>query len=212
MDEPPAGQHWNRVYATRPDSETSWFELVPATSLALIGRCALPPSAGIIDVGSGLSRLAEALLDAGFRDLTLLDISAAALERVRARLGPRAGGVRFIAADVARWQPDRTFDLWHDRAVLHFLVGEADRAGYRAALLAATHAGSKAVIATFAPGGPERCSGLPVRRYGCDEMAGFLGPDFRLLESREVDHLTPAGVIQRFHFALAERLQGPRPG
>jgi trans-aconitate methyltransferase len=160
----------------------------------------------VIDIGGGASRLADALLELGYSHITVLDIAAAALEKSQARLGPKAAQIAWLVADITQWQPPQTYALWHDRAVFHFLTEAADRAVYKRALLAGTQAGSHVVIASFAPDGPERCSGLPVRRYSPQSLQAELGADFRLENSRQDEHRTPGGNIQRFQFSRFIRL------
>jgi SAM-dependent methyltransferase len=193
--------HWEGVYAQKGEREVSWFQEVPATSLRLIRSTGAGPHARIVDVGGGASRLVDTLLDAGFERVTVLDVAEAALRRARDRLGPRAARVAWIAADVTAWAPDEALDVWHDRAVFHFLVRPEDRAAYRAALLRGLRSGGHAIVATFAPDGPERCSGLPVARYDPESLAVELGPELRLVESAREDHRTPAGRVQRFQFS-----------
>jgi hypothetical protein len=190
-----AEAHWNEVYSTKPETQVSWFEEHPRLSLALIERTGAVPEVPVIDIGGGLSKLPGALLDRGFQDVTLLDISEQAIGLQTARR-PQLKGV---VADVTRWRPNRRYGIWHDRAVLHFLTDEAGRAAYRRALDEGLAIGGQAIIATFAPDGPERCSGLPVWRSGLAEKTSFLGQDFEPAESFEFDHTTPAGGVQRFH-------------
>ncbi len=189
--------HWDQVYKTKPENEVSWFEPSPNTSLQLIKRAEFPKSAPIIDIGGGLSRLADRLSAEGYIDVTVLDISSEAISRLLARQGENAP-VKGIVADITAWKPDRRYDIWHDRAVLHFLTDDTDRAAYRSVLLEALAPGGQAIIATFAKSGPEKCSGLPVRRYDANELAEFLGNGFRIVENFEMDHRTPAGGTQRF--------------
>ena len=151
----------------------------------------------MLDVGGGASPLVEALLDLGYRP-GVLDLAEAALARSRARLGPRSAQVEWFHADVTQWDPPHEWDLWHDRAVLHFLIDEADRRAYRATLLRALRTGGQAVIAEFGPEGPTRCSGLEVRRYSAEELDAFLGPELRLEEQATEDHRTPSGGVQSF--------------
>jgi SAM-dependent methyltransferase len=193
--------HWQNVYATRSEKEVSWFQENPAPSLELIAATGLSHEAAIVDVGGGTSRLADRLLDRGFRRLTILDLSANALAEAKARLGPRAEGIDWIAADVTAWEPSTAYDLWHDRAAFHFLTEPADRDAYIARLSKALRPGGHAIIATFAADGPERCSGLPIVRYDPEELARTLGGGFKLVESRRHDHLTPGGNTQRFQFS-----------
>ena len=195
-------QHWEEVYRQKAEDAVSWFQVHPDISLELIRAAGLQPSDPLIDVGGGASRLVDHLLGEGYRDLTVLDISEAALERAGARLGPRALEVQWLVADVTRWHPERRYRLWHDRAVFHFLTEAADRAAYVANLRAALGDGGRALIASFAPDGPERCSGLPVRRYAPESLATELGPEFRLAEHRAEQHITPAGRVQSFQYSL----------
>jgi len=195
-------QHWDEVYAQKAEDAVSWFQPRPETSLALIASAGLTQTDALIDVGGGASRLVDALLSEGFTDVTVLDIAAAALEKSRTRLGKDADRVRWIAADVTRWTPERRYRLWHDRAVFHFLTTPAERLAYRRALEAALEPGGTAIIASFALDGPERCSGLPVQRYAPETLAAELGPAFRLKGFRREEHRTPAGKIQRFQYSL----------
>lgn len=198
--------HWQRVYETKDEDAVSWYQERPETSLELITRDGLPQTARIIDVGGGASRLVDALLDAGYRHLTILDIAETALDRARRRLGARAESVEWVVADITRWAPAEPFDVWHDRAVFHFLTDPADRTAYRAVLRTAVGPGGRVVIGTFAPDGPERCSGLPVMRYAPESLTAELGDGFRFLDSLTEDHRTPSGAIQRFQFSRFERV------
>jgi SAM-dependent methyltransferase len=204
---PPADRraHWDGVYGRLAVDEVSWYQERPASSLRLVARTGKGAAATVIDVGGGASRLVDALLDAGFAQVGVLDVSETALAGARQRLGPRAARVRWIQADVTRWKPDRTWDVWHDRACFHFLVDPRDRAAYRAVLGAAVAPGGQVIIGTFAPDGPERCSGLPVVRYDAAALAAELGPAFRLVETLAEDHRTPSGKIQRFQYSRFER-------
>lgn len=197
--------HWEDVHSRKQEDEVSWFQARPETSLALISED-VDTSASVIDIGAGASRLVDTLLAHGFRDVTVLDIASAAFERVKERLGARAGDVSWLVADITRWQPARHYDVWHDRAVFHFLVDAADRNAYRRAVLLGTHPGSRVVIATFAEDGPEKCSGLPVRRYSADELATELGPEFVLEKTFRETHSTPAGNTQNFRFCTFRRI------
>lgn len=203
-------QHWQEVYTTKDEAEVSWFQDRPQTSLDLIARTGLTAKASLIDIGGGASRLVDALLEAGWRDIAVLDIAAAALAKARERVGPRGAGadwsVDWIVADITHWRPQRRYDLWHDRAVFHFLTDPADRAAYKAALRAAVAPGGHVVIGSFAPDGPERCSGLPVQRYSPDSLQAELGPDFVLQQALQEEHHTPAGRLQHFQFSRFRRL------
>lgn len=201
--------HWDARYAGAEPDRLSWFEEVPERSLALI-RAAVTPRAAVIDVGGGASHLPDALLAAGFRDLTVLDLSEAALAQSKARLGPLGEHVDWQVGDVTRWRPARRYDLWHDRAVFHFLTEKADRAAYLDRLADALAPGGTAIIMTFAEDGPETCSGLPVRRYSPEAMAqeiADLAPGaFRPEGAGRFTHVTPAGAEQRFQYSRFTRI------
>jgi trans-aconitate methyltransferase len=197
-------QHWESVYREKAEDAVSWFQAHPEISLELI-RAHCRPGEALVDVGGGASRLVDHLLAAGYADLTVLDISEAALERAGMRLGKAALRVQWRVADITSWQPERRYRLWHDRAVFHFLTEAADRDAYRRNLMQALAPGGHALIASFAPDGPERCSGLPVQRYSPESLARELGEGLRLRESRDETHLTPAGRLQRFQYSVFER-------
>ena len=197
-------RHWDAVYSTKGDAEFSWTQTEPATSLELIAEACSADS--VIDVGGGTSPLAERLLDRGYA-VTVLDISQAAIDRARGRLGTRASEVDWIVADVTAGPDLGTFDVWHDRAVFHFLTTPTDRAAYAALLARTVSVGGHAVIATFAPDGPEKCSGLEVRRYDGSALAAELGPQFQLIKSVRELHRTPWGVPQSFQYSLFKRVR-----
>jgi len=200
--------HWETVYTTKGENEVSWFQDDPAPSLELIDLARPIPESRIVDIGGGASRLVDRLLARGFRHITVLDISAAALELAKARLGERAAEVQWIVADVTKWQVAQRFDVWHDRAAFHFLVDAADRAAYVASLKQALAPGGHAIIATFAKDGPEKCSGLPVQRHDAESLAREFGEGFVLIESRAHEHATPWHSNQRFQFSLFQRQDG----
>jgi SAM-dependent methyltransferase len=200
-----AHDHWQGVFTTKTDAEVSWYQPRPDVSLDLMTAAAPDRDAAIIDVGGGTSTLTDHLLAAGYHDLTVLDISEAALARARQRLGAEADKVAWIAADITRWAPDRRWDIWHDRAAFHFLTDTAGQDAYIRAMTEATAPQAVVIIATFALDGPERCSGLPVQRYSPTTLAARLGPEFVLLEGRTEDHVTPAGAVQRFSYAVFRR-------
>lgn len=198
--------HWDNTYTVKPDTEVSWYQPEPDRSLGLIRSAAASPSASIIDVGGGASRLIDRLLADGYSDLTVLDISDVALSRSRNRLAALADKIAWIVADITAWQPPRTWDIWHDRAVFHFLTETAAQDAYIAALEAGTEAGSAIIMATFALNGPERCSGLPVQRYSAQTLAARLGPAFALYAEAAETHQTPFGTTQEFSYAAFKRL------
>ncbi|HKO93818.1 MAG TPA: class I SAM-dependent methyltransferase [Polyangiaceae bacterium] len=191
-------EHWNGVYARRSPQEVSWFQAEACTSLELIEASGCSVDAGLIDVGAGASTLVDGLLARGFRDITLLDIAETAFADTRRRL-PDAK-VQYVVSDITAWAPTRTFDVWHDRAVFHFLTGPRDRAAYRAALVSAVPPGGHVIIGTFASDGPERCSSLPVQRYSAEELAREFRAELRAVETRSERHATPGGSSQSFVF------------
>ena len=205
MSEEARKTHWETVYTTKAENEVSWFQDNPALSLELIDLVRPAHDAAIVDVGGGASRLVDNLLARGFERVTVLDISQAALDVAKARLGRRASQVQWIAADVTKWGPAQTFDLWHDRAAFHFLVDAADRAAYIARLKKAVKPGGHVIIGTFAIDGPEKCSGLPVNRYDAARLSEELGTGFALIHARAHDHITPWHSEQHFQFCVFRR-------
>lgn len=194
-----AREHWERIYSSKAPDAVSWFRPHLELSIELIERAAPGRSASIIDVGGGESTLADDLIARGYRNLTVLDISNVALEVTRRRLGPDAEGIRWVAADIT--QPGvlpEQYDVWHDRAVFHFLTAEKDRITYVQKVLAAVKLGGHVIIGTFGPAGPATCSGLTVMRYDADSLHGEFGARFRLLESSKQLHTTPFGTTQQF--------------
>ena len=202
--EPGWAARWDEAYA-QGDTTCSWFQVAPEMSLRMLDAAGVAPADSVIDVGGGASPLAGALLERGFGDVTVLDISAAAIEHARRRLGPRASQVHWLAADIRSWRPARRYAAWHDRAVFHFLTAEPDRQDYRRALAAGTAPGAVAVVGCFAPGGPQQCSGLPVARYGPGDFAAELGPDWELVAQDREEHITPVGLAQPFTWVALRR-------
>lgn len=198
--------HWENVYTTKDDKAVSWFQERPDISVDLIRGTGVDASASITDIGGGASRLVDALLDEGFKAVTVLDLSEKALATSKARVGTRGAHVQWVVADITAWEPSQTYDVWHDRAALHFLTDPKDRASYAERVLRAVRLGGHVIIGTFAPDGPERCSGLPVVRYDAATLAVLLGPSFKLIESKRHDHQTPGGATQRFQFSWFQRI------
>ena len=190
--------YWDAVYRTKSITEVSWYEEHPDKSLELIRNSGIELTDPIIDVGGGASILVDDLLEAGYGDLTVLDVSAAVLDKLRGRLGARAPKVSLLHEDITTFDPGRRYALWHDRAVFHFLVEQADRGRYVGALHRALRPDGHLVMATFGPSGPERCSGLPTMRYDAATLAVELGPAFRLVESSLAIHRTPWSASQQF--------------
>ena len=195
---------WDGAYAAG-ETTRSWFQRQPSMSLAMLERAGITAADSVIDVGGGASPLAGALLDRDFRDITVLDISAAAIQLAWRRLGTRAAQVTWVVADLRSWSAERRYRAWHDRAVLHFMTTAADQQAYRQALAAATGPGAVAVIGCFAPDGPEYCSGLPVSRYGPEDLAAGLGDGWTLLAADREEHRTPAAAIQPFTWAALRK-------
>jgi SAM-dependent methyltransferase len=198
-------RHWDEAYVQKGETGVSWFEETPTVSLDLIK--ALPgPKDSLIDVGGGASRLAAHALRLGFGHVAVLDLSAEAIARSQAAMGSEADRVEWIVADVTTWEPERRYDVWHDRAAFHFLTDKADRAAYVETLDAALSDAGHAIIATFALDGPERCSGLPVQRYSPETLAATLSPRFTLVNSVRHEHRTPWGSTQAFQFSVLARV------
>lgn len=191
--------HWEQVYTTHDSHEVSWFQPHADRSLALIRRAAGPGSLRVIDVGGGASTLVDDLLDAGDLEVSVLDISAAALDVARERLGPRAAQVRWLHGDITTMPlPTQAWDVWHDRAVFHFMTQPEQRAAYVAQVRRSVRPGGHVIVATFGPDGPLQCSGLPVVRYAPQALHAEFGEAFRLVEHDAEAHRTPSGVMQQF--------------
>jgi trans-aconitate methyltransferase len=195
--EAPRRDHWDDRYRTAGSKAVSWYQVRPVASLQLLATAGLNGSASLIDVGGGAGTLVDALLHDGWSDLTVLDVSDVALAMARDRVGTGTS-VQWIVHDLLTWQPSRGYEVWHDRAVFHFLVEEEDRSRYRQVLRKALAPSGTVVVGTFASDGPTHCSGLPVARYDEAELVAALGGDFDLLATTREEHLTPAGTVQPF--------------
>ena len=205
-------EHWQRVFTTKGEQDVSWFEVLPAMSLQMMEAAGLGPDTCVLDVGGGDSRLVDVLASRGLDCLAVLDVSGAALQRAQERLGELAGAFTWIESDVTAPWSLKPMDIWHDRAVFHFLTTADERARYRAHVLQTVKPGGAVIIAAFAPDGPERCSGLPVARYSADMLAAELGSAFRLVEAMRHEHQTPWGAVQPFVYARFQReLDAPPP-
>lgn len=204
-----AAGHWDTVYTDRDPSEVSWFQPTPTVSLELVEGLGLHPSAPILDVGAGASRLLDALLERRYRDVTALDVSARALTATRDRpavaAGIADGRAHTIEVDLQAWAPPRRYACWHDRAVFHFLTDPEDRARYRAVAVDTVAAGGHLVVGTFAAQGPPRCSGLVTARYTPEQLAAALAPEFVPERTRHEVHRTPAGVVQPFTWLVLRK-------
>lgn len=192
-------QHWENVYTSKSPDRVSWYQAHADASMRLIRNTGVPVSASLVDVGGGASTLVDDLLKSGYESLTVLDVSSAALAAARRRLGGRAEAVRWLEADVTEAElPDRTFAVWHDRAVFHFLTAPEQRRAYLDTLLHSVEPGGHVIVATFADDGPTRCSGLPVMRYSAAELQAELGDRFTMVEQLKEPHRTPFDTVQNF--------------
>jgi ubiquinone/menaquinone biosynthesis C-methylase UbiE len=199
-------EHWERVYTTKGPTSVSWFQEHAGQSVELIRQTGVALDAGIIDVGGGASTLVDDLLDEGYRNLTVLDLSDAALSVAKRRLGERASYVSWLAGDITQIElPVQAYDVWHDRAVFHFLTSHEDREAYVRAVLRAVKPGGSVIVATFAEDGPEQCSGLPVMRYSGDTLHAEFGAPFTLIRQEREKHHTPSGTIQKFIYCLCRK-------
>lgn len=198
--------HWEHVYRSKPADGVSWFQEHASQSLALIQRTEVPRSARIIDVGGGASTLVDDLLALGYSALTVLDLSAAALAAAQDRLGERARTVQWLAADITTVElAAHAYDVWHDRAVFHFLTDARDRQAYVHAVFNAVKPGGHVIVATFAEDGPNQCSGLPVMRYSPEGLHSEFGEVFTLLGQHKEEHHTPFGTSQKFIYCYCRR-------
>lgn len=195
--------HWDEVYRVKEEDEMSWTQRSPETSLQLIDQLGLPYSASIIDVGAGNSRLAESLLNKGYRNIAVLDISKNALEKSKSRLGNRAQHIDWINIDVTHFVSDKAYDLWHDRATFHFLTSGEEIERYRDVAEKATS--QYMIISTFSHKGPDTCSGLSIRKYDEDELDAVFNRSFEKVNSFTEDHVTPWGRHQNFLFCTFKR-------
>lgn len=201
----PQQAHWDALYRRFTPAGVSWYQPQARFSLALVRALELRADTPVLDVGGGASCFVDGLIAQGFCDVSVLDISSAALDSARRRLGPDSG-VHWIHEDVLSWHTDRRYGLWHDRAVYHFLTSPRDQHSYREALAEAVGSPGYVILGTFAPDGPEACSGLPVVRYGVEDLAASLGPGFRVVRACRELHLTPAGKVQPFTWVSAVAL------
>lgn len=199
-------QHWDRVFTNKPANDVSWFEALPETSIRMLEASGLNVDTCVLDVGGGDSRLIDQLLARGLDCLAVLDISGAALARAKTRLGTSAAIPVWLEADVAGDWSLKPMDIWHDRAVFHFLTAREDRERYRLHLLRTLRPGGSAILATFASDGPEKCSGLPVVRYSPERLAAEFESDLTMIESVRHVHTTPWGSSQAFMYCRFRRV------
>ncbi|WP_019939711.1 class I SAM-dependent methyltransferase [Bordetella sp. FB-8] len=196
-------EHWEQVYTTKAATDVSWFQEHAQRSVHLIEQTGTAKNASIIDVGGGASTLVDDLLGQGYSNITVLDLSETALAAASARLGKRARDVAWLAGDITQIElPRHAYDVWHDRAVFHFLTTRQEREAYVHAVLRAVKPGGYVIVATFAEDGPEKCSGLPVMRYSADGLHAQFGAPFTLLQCEREEHHTPFGTVQKFNYCL----------
>jgi SAM-dependent methyltransferase len=202
--------HWQHVYGSRAPTGLSWYQGTPALSLELIRHCHLEADDAIIDVGGGASMLVDCLVHNGFSRVAVLDVSGTALAISRSRIGEQSAGIEWIESDITAFEPAHDFRLWHDRALFHFLTEPADRRRYIEVLKRTLSPGGHLILASFAVGGPERCSGLPIVQYDGPKLLAELGDEFDLVEQRRENHVTPAGKAQQFAWFRCTREPGHR--
>ena len=207
MNEFDRKNHWEHIYQTKQLNEVSWFQPTPSTSLSFFEQFNISKSAKIIDIGGGDSLLVDNLLDRGYVDITVLDISESALERAKLRLGERSGLVTWIVADAAAFTPLQQYDFWHDRAAFHFLTKEEEIENYINAVQQSIKPSGILVIGTFSEQGPKKCSGIEIKQYSENSMTDRLKPYFEKIECYTVDHKTPFDTIQQFVFCSFRKPQ-----
>jgi SAM-dependent methyltransferase len=194
-----AKTHWEHIYETKAPTQVSWYQEHSRFSLQYIRNTGIQKTDALIDVGGGASTLVDDLIADGYQAISILDVSAAALQLARQRLGPHAVNVNWIEADITQADlPHHAYDVWHDRAVFHFLTQAADRQHYVEIVRRSVRKGGHVIVATFAPDGPERCSGLEVVRYSPESLHHEFGGDFEVVDSTHETHHTPFGTVQKF--------------
>lgn len=198
--------HWENIYENRQPDEVSWYQAIPAISLDFVKLAKLPKTASIIDIGGGESFLVDYLLEEGYKNITVLDISDAAIRHARQRLGDNAKKVKWIVSDVCDFEPEEKYDFWHDRGTFHFLTNEEDIQKYIAIIRKAVKPKGYVVIGTFSDLGPQRCSGLEIHQYSEDLMERQVEPYFQKVHSRREDHLTPYNTVQNFLFCCFRKV------
>ncbi|MBK8981031.1 MAG: methyltransferase domain-containing protein [Ignavibacteria bacterium] len=200
-------KHWENIYRTKELKDVSWFQPKPKTSLDFFRQLNIPKSAKVIDIGGGDSFLVDRLLDLGYQEITVLDISAAAIDRAKHRLGERAKNVKWIVTDAANFKPVEKYDFWHDRAAFHFLTNETEISNYLETAQQNINPKGVLVIGTFSEQGPNKCSGIKIKQYSETTMTDRLKKFFEKIKCITVDHKTPLGIIQNFVFCSFRKLQ-----
>jgi trans-aconitate methyltransferase len=200
-------KHWETIYQTKELKDVSWFQPTPETSLSFLKQFNIPTTAKIIDIGGGDSFLVDNLLDLGYQDITVLDISAMAIDKAKQRLGDRAGKVKWIVADAATFRPTEKYDFWHDRAAFHFLTQEQEIESYLDTVQKSIQPTGVLIIGTFSEQGPKKCSGIEIKQYSETTMTERLTKFFEKIRCITVDHKTPFDTIQNFIFCSFRKLQ-----
>jgi len=198
--------HWENIYSGKKATEVSWYQQCPEHSLNLIDATGVEKTASIIDIGGGASTLVDFLLATDYKNLSVLDISSSAIEQAKVRLGQQAVKVNWIVHDITSFVAEKPFDVWHDRAVFHFLTDADDRASYVKNLSDSTQPGAHAIIATFNFDGPEKCSGLDIVRYSTESLSEIFSENFKLIETKTEEHKTPGGASQSFVYCRFVRV------
>ena len=191
-------EHWEHIYSDKKSTEVSWYQQHPEISLELIKSTGVEKSARIIDIGGGASTLVDYLLSTGYENISVLDISRSAIEQAKQRLGEHENRIQWLEKDITTYVAKQKFDLWHDRAVFHFLTDAEDRLSYVKTISSSLRSGAHAIIATFNIDGPEKCSGLEIVRYSPESLSAVFSENFQLLETRIEEHKTPGGATQSF--------------
>lgn len=198
--------HWEKIYETKEESHFSWFQEYPKTSIEFINLFAQPKNAKIIDIGGGDSHLVDALIDLGYTNIHVLDISEKAIERAKKRLGNKAKLVKWVVSDITQYQPDVVFDFWHDRAAFHFLTTEAQISSYLSIVSTAIKPEGFLVLGTFSENGPKKCSGLEIKQYTEASMSNLFENDFKRIKCIEENHTTPFNTLQNFVFCSFQKI------
>jgi SAM-dependent methyltransferase len=198
-------KHWENIYQTKDLKDVSWFQPTPETSLAFFKQFDVPTTAKVIDIGGGDSFLVDHLLDRGYENISVLDISAAAIQRAKLRLGDRAKNVKWIVADAANFKPTEKYDFWHDRAAFHFLTDEQEISNYLETAQQNIDPNGILVIGTFSEQGPKKCSGIEIKQYSEDSMTNRLKTFFEKIKCITIDHTTPFDTVQNFVFCSFKR-------
>ena len=198
--------HWENVYKKKSPIEVSWYQSKPSISLSIISSLSIEKDENLIDVGGGASTLVDYLLEEGFKNISILDLSSNALEQAKKRLGEKSKLVNWQAEDVTNYSPKKTYSLWHDRAVFHFLTERSDKEKYKKVLESSVRVGGYVIIAAFSIGGPKKCSGLDIVQYDAEKIRRELGQNYKLIEEKSESHVTPDGKEQLFGYNVFTKI------